>query len=65
MAARISGRAVASEVLVTTEVVERSSDDVRFHEIGETDLKGFVAPVVLHRASRAEPRARNSIETAD
>jgi len=53
LAARIAGRAESSEVLVTTEVVEKSSDDVRFQEIGEADLKGFAAPVLLHRASRA------------
>ena len=53
LAARISGRAGSSEVLVTTEVVETSSDDVRFEEVGKAELKGFAAPVVLHRASRA------------
>ncbi|MGZ8629810.1 MAG: adenylate/guanylate cyclase domain-containing protein [Actinomycetota bacterium] len=52
LASRISGRAGSSEVLVTTEVVETSSDDVRFEEIGKAELKGFAAPVVLHRALR-------------
>ena len=54
LAARLSGRAGPSEVLVTTEVVEAGSGDgVRFEEIGKAELKGFSAPVVLHRASRA------------
>lgn len=52
LAARISGRAGSSEVLVTREVVETSSGDVGFEEIGKAELKGFAAPVVLHRASR-------------
>jgi adenylate cyclase len=52
LAARISGVAESSEVLVTTEVVEKSSDDVRFQEIGDAELKGFAAPVALHRARR-------------
>jgi class 3 adenylate cyclase len=53
LAARISRRAGSSEVLVTTEVVEASSDDLRFEEIGEAELKGFAAPVLLHRAVKA------------
>ena len=54
LAARLSGRAGPSAVLVTTEVVEAGSGDgVRFEEIGKAELKGFSAPVVLHRASRA------------
>ncbi|MGH2636474.1 MAG: adenylate/guanylate cyclase domain-containing protein [Actinomycetota bacterium] len=54
MAARISARAGPSEVLVTTEVVEVSATDgVRFDEVGKVELKGFSAPVVLHRAVRA------------
>lgn len=53
LAARISARAGPSEVLVTTEAVEASaSDGVRFEEIGKAELKGFAAPVVLHRAMR-------------
>ena len=54
LAARLSGRAGPSEVLVTTEVVEAGSGDgVRFEEIGKAELKGLSAPVVLHRARRA------------
>jgi adenylate cyclase len=54
LAARLSGRAGPSEVLVTTEVVEATTDGgVRFEEIGKAELKGFSAPVVLHRATRA------------
>jgi len=54
LAARVSGRAGPSEVLVTSEVVETAADDgVRFEEIGKAELKGFSAPVVLHRATRA------------
>lgn len=54
MAARLSAKAGPSEVLVTTEVVEASSEDgVRFEEIGKAELKGITAPVVLHRARRA------------
>lgn len=54
MAARISAKAGPSEVLVTTEVVEASPEGtVRFDEIGKVELKGFAAPIVLHRAARA------------
>jgi adenylate cyclase len=54
LAARLSGRAGPSEVLVTTEVVEAAAGgSVRFEEIGKAELKGFSMPVVLHRATRA------------
>ena len=54
LAARLSGRAGPSEVLVTGEVVEAGRrDGVRFEEIGKAELKGLSAPVVLHRARRA------------
>jgi adenylate cyclase len=53
LAARLSGTAGPSEVLVTTEVVEAcAGDGVRFEEIGKAELKGFSAPVVVHRATR-------------
>jgi adenylate cyclase len=54
LAARLSGRAGPSEVLVTSEVVEAAdADGVRFEQVGKAELKGFAAPVVLHRATRA------------
>jgi adenylate cyclase len=50
-AARIAAHAGPGEVLVTTAVREASGrDGVRFDEIGPVTLKGFVEPVVLHRA---------------
>jgi class 3 adenylate cyclase/DNA-binding transcriptional MerR regulator len=53
LAARVSARAGPSEVLVTTEVVESTSEGaVRFDEVGKAELKGFSVPIVLHRAYR-------------
>jgi class 3 adenylate cyclase len=41
-------------VLVTAGVLEAAiPGDVRFEEVGPVELKGFSAPVTLHRASRA------------
>ena len=52
LAARLSARAGAGQVLVTSAVVERASEapGVTFEELGEAELKGFEKPVRLFEA---------------
>lgn len=53
VAARIAGRAGASEVLVSQDVVDLSSvEGLRYESVGPVELKGVAKPVVLHRAVR-------------
>lgn len=53
IAARISGAAGPSQILVSDDVVSAcGSGDVRFDEIGMVPLKGIAAPVRLHIATR-------------
>jgi adenylate cyclase len=54
LAARISARAGAGQVLVSQSVVETASPEgVTFVELGELRLEGFARPVRLLEACRA------------
>jgi len=53
LASRISGKAGQGEVLVTQEMAEAAAEDphLRFHALGEVELKGVANPVSLFRAA--------------
>ena len=54
IAARVTGAAVAGEVLVTDEVRHETGDeDVTFEAAGPSELKGLAEPLELFRARRA------------
>jgi len=56
MAARLSARAAAGQVLVNAELVEAvgaAGGEVRFAELGPLELKGFAEPVRVYEARRA------------
>ncbi|HET7467424.1 MAG TPA: adenylate/guanylate cyclase domain-containing protein [Candidatus Dormibacteraeota bacterium] len=53
LAARLAALALAGQVLVSDEIVRRSSDDgVVFEALGEVAIKGISKPVAVHRARR-------------
>ncbi|HJP65914.1 MAG TPA: adenylate/guanylate cyclase domain-containing protein, partial [Actinomycetota bacterium] len=54
LAARLSARAGAGQVLVTSVVAERAADapGVTFEDAGEAELKGFDKPVKVFEARR-------------
>jgi class 3 adenylate cyclase/DNA-binding transcriptional MerR regulator len=52
LAARISARAAAGQVLVEAEVTEAVRDGVDFRELGPMELKGMLKPVSLFEAVR-------------
>ena len=55
VAARVSARATAGQVLATDEVVRVTTDpDVEFVDMGPAELKGVSRPVRLHEARRRD-----------
>jgi adenylate cyclase len=53
LAARISSKAAAGEVLVDDRVLTLAQDvALAFEDAGDFELKGFAEPVALHRARR-------------